>query len=47
MPARYAPTARWLAEGELLAGAGKLAGIPGVLIHGRIGLSRRSIPPGS
>ncbi len=25
----------WLEEGELLAGAGQLAGIPGVLLHGR------------
>ena len=25
----------WLEEGELIAGAGQLAGIPGVLLHGR------------
>ncbi len=25
----------WLEEGELLANAGRLAGIPGVLLHGR------------
>jgi proline iminopeptidase len=37
--AHYATHGAWLAEGELLAGAGKLAGIPGVLIHGRLDLS--------
>ncbi|MEJ3749883.1 prolyl aminopeptidase [Actinomycetes bacterium KLBMP 9797] len=29
----------WLGDDELLAGAGKLAGIPGVLIHGRLDIS--------
>ncbi|WP_283136610.1 prolyl aminopeptidase [Rhizohabitans arisaemae] len=29
----------WLEEGELLRGAGELAGVPGVLIHGRMDLS--------
>jgi proline iminopeptidase len=28
----------WLADGQLLRGAGRLAGIPGVLIHGRLDL---------
>ena len=28
----------WLEEGELLAHAGRLAGIPGVLLHGRLDL---------
>jgi len=31
--------AAWLEDGALLAGAGRLAGIPGVLVHGRIDLS--------
>ncbi len=39
--AHYATHGTWLAEGELLAGAGNLAGIPGVLIHGRLDLSCR------
>lgn len=32
----YFSHAAWLEEGELLDGAGRLAGIPGVLIHGRL-----------
>ena len=28
----------WLADGQLLRDAGRLAGIPGVLIHGRVDL---------
>ena len=32
----YFRHAAWLAEDELLGGAGALAGIPGVLIHGRL-----------
>lgn len=31
--------AAWLEDGILLAEAGKLAGIPGVVVHGRIDLS--------
>ncbi len=39
--------AAWLEEGELLAGAPRLAGIPGVLIHGRDDLgSPLAIPAG-
>ena len=34
--AHYFAHAAWLEEGELLINAGRLAGIPGVLIHGRI-----------
>jgi proline iminopeptidase len=34
----YFRNAGWLEEGELLAGAGKLAGIPGVLVQGRLDL---------
>ena len=33
--AHYAAHGAWLEEGELLANAGRLAGIPGVLVHGR------------
>jgi proline iminopeptidase len=33
--AHYFAAAAWLADGELLAGASRLRGIPGVLIHGR------------
>lgn len=29
----------WLADGELIRGASRLAGIPGVLVHGRLDLS--------
>lgn len=36
--ARYASRHAWLEDGELLRGAGRLAGIPGVLIHGRLDL---------
>jgi proline iminopeptidase len=31
--------AAWLEDGALIRDAGKLAGIPGVLVHGRIDLS--------
>ena len=34
--AHYFSHAAWLADGELLSNAGRLAGIPGVLIHGRL-----------
>lgn len=34
--AHYFSHAAWLAEGRLLRDAGRLAGIPGVLIHGRL-----------
>ena len=37
--ARYVANRAWLADGELVTGAAKLAGIPGVLIHGRRDLS--------
>ncbi|MGH3569244.1 MAG: prolyl aminopeptidase [Pseudonocardia sp.] len=37
--AHYWHHAGWLAEGALLAGAPALAGIPGVLVHGRLDLS--------
>jgi proline iminopeptidase len=36
--AHYFSNAAWLEEGVLLREAGKLAGIPGVLIHGRFDL---------
>ncbi|GAA1767265.1 prolyl aminopeptidase [Streptomonospora arabica] len=35
---RYFANAAWLEEGALLAGAPRLAGIPGVLVHGRLDL---------
>ncbi|HEX3590478.1 MAG TPA: prolyl aminopeptidase [Pseudonocardiaceae bacterium] len=35
----YYAHAAWLAEGAVIRDAGKLAGIPGVLIHGRLDLS--------
>ncbi|MEU8137033.1 prolyl aminopeptidase [Streptodolium elevatio] len=35
----YFANAAWLEEGELLGGAHRLAGIPGVLVHGRLDLS--------
>jgi proline iminopeptidase len=35
----YWARAAWLSEDELLRGAARLAGIPGVLIHGRLDLS--------
>lgn len=35
----YCAHAAWLEEGALLRDAGRLAGIPGVLIHGRLDLS--------
>jgi proline iminopeptidase len=34
--AHYFSHAAWLTEGQLLCDAGRLAGIPGVLIHGRL-----------
>jgi proline iminopeptidase len=37
--AHYAVHGAWLEEGALLRAAGRLAGIPGVLIHGRLDLS--------
>jgi proline iminopeptidase len=37
--AHYFSHGAWLAEGALLRDAGRLAGIPGVLIHGRLDLS--------
>ena len=36
--AHYFSHAAWLEEGELLRNAGRLAGIPGVLIHGKLDL---------
>jgi proline iminopeptidase len=37
--AHYFSHGAWLAEGALIRDAGRLAGIPGVLIHGRLDLS--------
>jgi proline iminopeptidase len=37
--AHYYSHAAWLEEGELIRNAGRLAAIPGVLIHGRLDLS--------
>jgi proline iminopeptidase len=37
--AHYASHGAWLEDGELLANAGRLAGIPGLLLHGRHDLS--------
>lgn len=37
--AHYFAHGAWLEEGALLRDAGRLAGIPGVLIHGRLDLS--------
>jgi proline iminopeptidase len=34
-PLHYFSHGAWLEDGELLAHAGRLAGIPGVLLHGR------------
>jgi proline iminopeptidase len=36
--AHYFSNGAWLDEGQLLRGAGRLAGIPGVLVHGRLDL---------
>lgn len=36
---RYFSNGAWLEDGALLAGAQRLAGIPGILIHGRLDLS--------
>jgi proline iminopeptidase len=36
--ARYFTSNAWLEDGALLRDAGRLAGIPGVLIHGRLDL---------
>jgi proline iminopeptidase len=37
--AHYFANAAWLEEGQLLREAHRLAGIPGILIHGRLDLS--------
>lgn len=37
--AHYAEHGAFLAEGELIAGAHRLAGLPGLLVHGRLDLS--------
>jgi proline iminopeptidase len=37
--AHYAAHGAWLEEGALIRGAGRLAGIPGVLVHGLLDLS--------
>lgn len=37
--AHYFSHAAWLEEGALIRHAGRLAGIPGVLVHGRLDLS--------
>jgi proline iminopeptidase len=37
--AHYAAHGSWLEEGALIRDAGRLAGIPGVLVHGRLDLS--------
>lgn len=37
--AHYAANSGWLEDGALLRDAGRLAGIPGVIIHGRLDLS--------
>ncbi len=37
--AHYYANHAWLADGELIRDAGRLAGIPGVLVHGRLDLS--------
>ena len=37
--AHYAAHGAWLEEGAILRDAGRLAGIPGILIHGRLDLS--------
>jgi len=37
--AHYFSNGAWLEEGELLENAGKLSGIPGVMIHGRFDIS--------
>jgi proline iminopeptidase len=37
--AHYYTNYGWLADGELIREAGRLAGIPGVLVHGRLDLS--------
>ncbi|WP_410633053.1 prolyl aminopeptidase [Amycolatopsis sp. cmx-4-83] len=39
LTAHYYAHASWLEEGAVIRDAGKLAGIPGVLIHGRLDLS--------
>jgi proline iminopeptidase len=43
----YFANGAWLEEGALLRDAGRLAGIPGVLIHGRLDMAVRSAPRGS
>jgi proline iminopeptidase len=37
--AHYAANGAWLPEGQVIEQAGRLAGIPGVLIHGKLDLS--------
>jgi len=37
--AHYSSHGAWLEDGALLRDAGRLAGVPGVLIHGRLDLS--------
>jgi proline iminopeptidase len=41
----YFANAAFLADGELLRGAGRLAGIPGALVHGRSDISGPAITP--
>jgi proline iminopeptidase len=41
----YFSNAAWLAEGQLIRDAGRLAGIPGVLIHGRFDLGGPLVTP--
>ncbi|HEY8371982.1 MAG TPA: prolyl aminopeptidase [Pseudonocardiaceae bacterium] len=39
LTAHYFSHGAWLEEGELIRNAGRLAGIPGVLVHGRLDMS--------
>ena len=41
----YFSNAAWLEEGQLIRDAGKLAGIPGVLVHGRFDLGGPLVTP--
>lgn len=41
----YFSNAAWLEEGQLIRGAGRLAGIPGALIHGRFDLGGPLVTP--
>ena len=45
--AHYFANRAWLEDGALLRDAGRLAGIPGVLVHGRLDLSCPSTPRGN